>query len=110
VKRNGFHILGKNPTVPRSANPMDNTAPLTIRPNRALKKPPAGVEPATSGLQIRSRKSKQTGKPEKFENPPKSWAASWAEAAEITAAWPHLPPAIRAGILAMVRAASGAQK
>jgi hypothetical protein len=65
------------------------------------------------GLKIRCGDSKKAGKPAKTPTESKSFpqpfpfSPSDPELASIVQAWPNLPGPIRAGILAMVKAAKG---
>ncbi len=75
---------------------------------------PVGLEPTTDGLENRCRESASVRASSPYGKPPLGTTAPAQRAApddpELAAlvdAWPALPEAIRAGILAMVKAAGG---
>jgi hypothetical protein len=79
---------------------------------------PPGFEPGMDDLQSAVSNSQTTATQEVTETPPKTLAYSLAcetqkspkldpDLAALVGAWPTLPDAIRAGIMAMIRAAGG---
>ncbi len=94
------------------------TTKLRAREPRVCQTRPAGLQPATPGLGNRSAVGANVVGAETCEKRPsdlrascapdgRSWpveAADAPELAEVVAAWPRVPPAVRAGIMAMARA------
>jgi hypothetical protein len=70
-----------------------------------------GFEPTNNGFAIRRRVSQTPNKQSNSEHDADSWASGWAslvekhpELAALVTAWPKLPAAVRAGIIAMIHA------
>ncbi len=81
---------------------------------------PAGVEPATIGFEVRGREKISTEKAKTYKIPAEQWTPQLTpqtpkqatidtsglplDLAEIVAAWPELPVAVKAAMTAMVKA------
>ena len=90
---------------------------LDVSSNRRkplLRKRPVGFEPTTFGFEVRNHSAASTiskrplrrQTPALAESPPNDICKIDPDLVAVVAAWPELPAALRAGIVAMVKASS----